>query len=238
MKHWIRKRPVETIANSVKQFNRGLRLEGRLPRGIAVLNPFQDNADVFKWSDAFYDRFYSDSQERRLMLGINPGRLGAGQTGIPFTDTKRLFENVGLGSQDNLTHETSSAFVYRVIDSYGGVEQFYANFLVSSICPLGFVTTKNGKPVNFNYYDSPALQKAVEPFIIRCMEEQLSWPMNRDVVYCLGTGKNLKFLNELNADRGWFKRIVPLEHPRYIMQYKSSQVELYITKYLKALRTS
>jgi hypothetical protein len=70
------------------------------------------------------------------------------------------------------------------------------------------------------------------------MEEQLSWPMNRDVVYCLGTGKNLKFLNELNADRRWFKRIVPLEHPRYIMQYKSSQVELYITKYLKALSAS
>jgi hypothetical protein len=226
---------VETLANSIKQFNRGLSLESRLPKGIAVLNPFQDNDRVFGWSDVFYDRYFSDDTTRRLILGINPGRLGAGQTGIPFTDPKRLFEYFGLGSQDNLTHETSSAFVYRVIDSFGGVDHFYASYLVSSICPLGFVSTKNGKPVNFNYYDSPALQKAVTPFIVRCMEEQLSWPLDREAVFCLGTGKNLKFLNELNANYGWFERIIPLEHPRYIMQYKSNQVETYIAKYLKAL---
>lgn len=226
---------METIAHLVKCFNRGLQIDCRLPKGISVLNPFQDNNLVFQWSEAFYGQFYSDTVSRRLILGINPGRLGAGQTGIPFTDTKRLYEYCGIGSPENLVHETSSAFVYRMIDAFGGVTAFYNQFLVSSICPLGFVSTKNGKPLNFNYYDSPFLQKAVTPFIVRCLEEQLSWPIDRDVVYCLGTGKNLKFLNELNAARGWFKHIVPLEHPRYIMQYKSSQVELYITKYLQAL---
>jgi hypothetical protein len=225
---------LETIAHLVKLFNQGLQIDCRLPKGISVLNPFQDNELVLEWCEAFYGRFYSDTASRRLILGINPGRLGAGQTGIPFTDTKRLYECCGIGSPENLVHETSSAFVYRMIEAFGGASAFYSQFLVSSICPLGFVSIKNGKPLNFNYYDSPVLQKAVTPFIIRCLEVQLSWPIERDEVYCLGTVKNLKFLTELNAARGWFKRIVPLEHPRYIMQYKSSQVEPYIAKYLQA----
>jgi hypothetical protein len=190
---------------------------------------------VLAWSEAFYDRFYGDTQARRLILGINPGRLGAGQTGIPFTDTKRLYEYFGLGDSENQTHETSSAFIYRVVDAFGGSKHFYKQFLVSSVCPLGFVYAKNGKEVNFNYYDSPELQKAVTPFIVRCMEKQLAWPINREVVYCLGTGKNLAFLNELNKTHRWFQRVVPLEHPRYIMQYKSKQVDSYIAKYLEVL---
>jgi hypothetical protein len=229
---------VETIAQSVKQFNRDLDLGCRLPKGIAVLNPFQDKADALARADVFYERYYSDHEKRKLILGINPGRLGAGQTGIPFTDTKRLFEYFGLGSAENLTHETSSAFVYRMIDAFGGVDLFYRNFLVSSLCPLGFVSVLEGKEVNYNYYDSVALQKAVTPFIIRSMEEQLSWPVDRSVVYCLGTGKNLKFLTTLNTTHRWFERIVPLEHPRYIMQYKLRHVESYIAKYLLALRSN
>jgi hypothetical protein len=63
----------------------------------------------------------------------------------------------------------------------------------------------------------------------------LAWPINREVVYCLGTGKNLAFLNELNKAHRWFQRVVPLEHPRYIMQYKSKQVDSYIAKYLEVL---
>jgi hypothetical protein len=206
-----------------------------LPPGIDVLRPFRDDNRVLAWSDAFYDRFYSDLQPRHLILGINPGRLGAGQTGIPFTDTKRLFEYFGLGDGENLTHETSSSFIYRVVDAFGGAEHFYKQFLVSSVCPLGFVSLTKGKEVNFNYYDSPDLQKAVTPFIIRCMEKQLEWPINREVVYCLGTGKNLAFLNELNNSHRWFNRVVALEHPRYVMQYKSKQVDAFIAKYLQVL---
>jgi hypothetical protein len=228
---------MENLANRIKSFNRRLEITERLPKGVAVMNPYRDHEYALEWSDAFYERCFNDLQSRRLILGINPGRLGAGQTGIPFTDTKRLYEYFGLGSEEDLTHETSSAFVYQMIDAYGGVDAFYKRFLISSICPLGFVIAKNGKELNFNYYDSPALQKAVTPFIIRSIEEQLSWPVSREVVYCLGTGKNLKFLAELNLAHGWFERIVPLEHPRYIMQYKAKLIEDYILKYLQALRT-
>ncbi len=229
---------MKSLATSIKSFNRGLILDTRLPKGIEVLNPFRDNEGVFDWSDTFYDRFYSDNQQRRLILGINPGRLGAGQTGIPFTDTKRLFEYFGLGSQANLTQEASSAFIYQMMDAYGGTNHFFSRFLVSSVCPLGFVIHKNGKTLNYNYYDSPALYKSVTPFIVEMVERQLKWPIDRSLVYCLGTGKNLKCLTELNAKYGWFGHIKPLEHPRYIMQYKSSQVNSYITKYLDALTIS
>lgn len=230
---WNRNYFMNTLTESIKSFNRNLTINTKLPKGISVLNPFQDNARVFDWSDGFYDLFYSDCSSRRLVLGINPGRLGAGQTGIPFTDTKRLFEYFGFGSSDNLTHEASSAFVYRMIDSFGGPELFYSRFLVSSVCPLGFVINRKGRDLNFNYYDSPQLMQAVTPFIVQKLEEQLKWPIDRSVVYCLGTGKNLDFLDGLNEKHRWFRRIEALEHPRYIMQYKSSRMDWYIEKYIR-----
>lgn len=57
----------------------------------------------------------------------------------------------------------------------------------------------------------------------------------RDVCFCLGTGKNFKFILDLNRKYEWFDKIVPLEHPRYIMQYKSKQKHLYIAKYIEEL---
>lgn len=225
------------FSRELKDFNRKLAIDVRLPDGISTMNPYRDHVHALAWSDAFYDRFYSDSNRRRLILGINPGRLGAGQTGVPFTDTKRLFDYFGLGSVDDLTHETSSAFIYRVIEAFGGLDVFYSQFLVSSICPLGFVIAKNGKQVNYNYYDDEALQQAVTPFIVKCMEEQLGWPIDRSVVYCLGTGQNVRFLQGLNKEYRWFERIEALEHPRYIMQYKSREVDAFIRKYLNVLST-
>jgi len=218
----------------MKRFNRELDLPVVLPKNIVAMNPFRENPLALPRADAFYDRFYSDKQTRRLILGINPGRLGAGETGIPFTDSKRLWESVGIGTGDALKHEPSSAFIYRMIEAYSGVDAFYKAFLISSICPLGFLIEKSGKQINFNYYDSRELMTAVTPFIVKMMERQLELPINRDVVFCLGTGKNLKFLQNLNQSHGWFKSIEPLEHPRFVMQNKSRDVDLYIEKYLQA----
>jgi hypothetical protein len=88
-------------------------------------------------------------------LGINPGRFGAGVTGIPFTDTKRLEEKCWLTIEGLTTYEPSSVFVYDVIEAYGGVEKFYSDYYISSVCPLGFVKfNEKGKEINYNYYDS------------------------------------------------------------------------------------
>jgi hypothetical protein len=226
-------------SEQIIDFISALSFKGRLPKGINILNPFKDNASILPIAEEFYTKYYNDSKQRTLVLGINPGRLGAGATGIPFTDTKRMAEYCGIVIPNIVTHEPSSVFVYEMITAFGGVENFYNQFYISSICPLGFTAAgAQGKEVNYNYYDSAALTKAVTPFMVQCMQQQLDFGLNREVVYVFGTGKNFAFVDALNAKHKWFKKVVPLEHPRYIMQYKARLKQDYITKYLEAFNTA
>lgn len=230
-----------TWKTNILDFNTSLTLdENKLPKGIHVLNPFKGDFKerINAIATEFYAKYYSDTDERKLILGINPGRLGAGSTGIPFSDTKRLSQFCDIHIDEFSSHEPSSEFVYLLIEAFGGSEKFYSDFFISSVCPLGFtVDSKSGKTVNYNYYDSKALEKVVLPFIIESIEKQLDFGVNRSTVYCLGTGKNAKFLKALNAEKGWFKQVVPLEHPRYVMQYKRKQLDLYLDKFISLLST-
>lgn len=72
-------------------------------------------------------------------------------------------------------------------------------------------------------------------FIIGSINKQLEFGIKRNICFCLGTGKNYKFLSELNNKLHWFDKIKPLEHPRYVMQYKSKQKKEYLDKYLDTL---
>ena len=228
---------MSTFAERVIEFNKNLKLDVKLPAGIRVMNPFIENPEAMNISSAFYHRFYSDNKERRMILGINPGRHGAGVTGIPFTDTKRLAEKCGLTIDGISTHEPSSVFVYEMIDAYGGVNRFYKDFYINSPCPLGFVkTSEKGKEINYNYYDSRDLAMAVDPFMISSIRAHISTGIDTDAAFCLGTGKNYKVLSRINDEHKFFDKLIPLEHPRYIMQYKSRQIREYIEKYLNALR--
>lgn len=230
---------MDTFATKVIDFYSTLEFNGTLPSGISIMNPFKENSEIIPVITKFYGKFYNDNYQRHLILGINPGRFGAGVTGIPFTDTKRLSDICGLSINGLTTFETSSVFVYEMIDEFGGTEKFYSNFYISSVSPLGFTAEgKNGREVNFNYYDSKKLTEAVYDFMIRTIEQQLEFGIKRDVCFCLGTGKNFKFISELNKKLKYFDNIVPLEHPRYIMQYKSKQKQLYITKYVQELTRS
>ena len=225
-----------TFADTILNFNQTLELEVRLPENIQVLHPFKENPEVVPITRQFYKKYYDDHLSRKMILGINPGRLGAGATGIPFTDPKRLLEKCGIETSYTL-HEPSSVFIYEVIEAYGGTFDFYKDFYISSVCPLGFVqNNKNRKPVNYNYYDSVALTKAVTPFIVASLRTQLQFGIDRKKVFCLGTGKNFRFLKNLNDEHNFFEEIVPLEHPRYVMQYKSKSKQEYISKYIKLLR--
>lgn len=228
----------ETWADKILQFNKGLELKTKLPAGFEVMNPFQEeNSEVIdRISTQFYQKFYSDSDSRNLILGINPGRLGAGATGLPFTDTKRLTADCGIAFDEFSTHEPSSVFVYQVVNAFGGPKKFYSTFYINSVCPLGFlIKNKKGNLVNANYYDDLGLYKAVKPFIIKTLKEQVSFGINTEKVWCLGTGKNFKFLNELNKEIGLFKEIVALEHPRYVVQYKSKLMPTYLEKFVRLL---
>lgn len=226
-----------TYAERIERFLSALTLTAKLPNGVEVLNPFQgENAStIWPIVHAFYTKFYADKNPRKLILGINPGRLGAGSTGLPFTDTKRLNADCGIAFETFTTHEPSSVFVYDVINAFGGPKAFYQQFYIGSVCPLGFVTPSKKGMVNMNYYDDKKLEKAVTPFIVKTIWQQLDFGLERDTIFVLGTGKNYAFLKKLNKTEKFAHRIVPLEHPRYVMQYRSKQKEEFIDKYLRLL---
>lgn len=96
---------------------------------------------------------------------------------------------------------------------------------------MGF--TREGK--NLNYYDDPKLQKAVLPFIHKTIQDQLKFGLNNKVAYCLGEGKNYKFLSKINEEQQYFQKVIPLAHPRFIMQYKRKQLDFYLEDYTRKL---
>ncbi len=223
-----------TLADRIIDFNSNLNIKEPLPERISALNPYLPNSPSCEISERFYQRFYNDNEPRDLILGINPGRLGAGATGIPFTDTKRLLSHCGMTCDFHL-HEPSSVFIYEVIDAFGGPDAFYQRFFFSSVSPLGFVKINDkGKEVNYNYYDDKSLETAVLPFIKKSMKQIIELGINTHRIYCLGTGKNYTFLKRFNKEHSFFGEIVPLEHPRYVMQYKNKSIGKYIEKYLRA----
>lgn len=225
----------DTFADRIIGFNQQLDFSGTLPAGIRMMNPYKESEIALASSSAFYRKFYSDNDPRHIILGINPGRFGSAMTGVSFTDPKRLIAACGIPFPGKITHEPSSDFIYEMIKAYGGIQDFYHRFYIHSICPLGFtITGNNGKETNYNYYDRPDLLKAVYPFIIENLEKQIAIGFETDLCFCFGTGKNETFFRKLNQEMRFFKEIISLEHPRYIMQYKSKTKQAYITKYLQA----
>lgn len=229
---------MKTFADKVIAFNREVDFKGNLPTGINMMNPFKENRNIISLSSVFYKKYYNDMRPRHLVLGINPGRFGGGVTGVPFTDTKRLTEKCGIGYHGKETHEPSSVFVYDMIEAYGGVIPFYKNFYINSVCPLGFTATVNNKKeVNYNYYDSKELLHAVYDFIIDSIQKQLRFGIETNICFCFGNGKNERFLREINEENKFFDKIIALEHPRFVMQYKSKSKQFYIDKYISAFHT-
>lgn len=104
-----------SLADRIISFNQHLQYSGDLPYGFQVLNPYWDNPETMVVMQEFYQRFYGDNTPRKFIIGINPSRHGAGVTGVPFTDTKRLESKCGITMQTAKTHEVSSVFMYDMI---------------------------------------------------------------------------------------------------------------------------
>lgn len=212
------------------KFYRNLRIDEALPDGVEVMNPYQRKM-AFEVCRRFYEMFYNDDLKRYLILGINPGRNGAGITGIPFTDPVKLEQRFRISNDFQKKTELSADFIYTMIDAFGGAEKFFRKFFINSISPLGFI--RGGK--NVNYYDFPALRDALGPFIRKSMKSMLELNVHRSVAFCLGEGANFKYLQALNREMGYFEQIIPLAHPRFIMQYRRKRLPLYVEDYLQKL---
>ena len=223
-----------TQSNAILDFCKNLAPHIKLPAGVAIMNPFAD-AEAWQLAETFYTRFYNDHHPRTFIFGINPGRFGGGVTGVPFTDPIRLKEVCGIDNDLPKKAELSSHFIYAVVEAYGGAEAFYYDFYITAMSPLGF--TKDG--VNLNYYDDKELLKNSEPFILQCINEQLETiATTREHCFCLGEGTNYRIFQKINAKHGFFKEIIPLPHPRWVMQYRRKKVDEYVKVYLEKLRRS
>jgi len=223
-----------TFADKVIGFNRHLAYTGELPEGFTVMNPFLDNPETVEVMGAFYHKYYHDTNQRRFIIGINPSRNGAGVTGVPFTDTKRLEKACGITMKAAHTHEVSSVFLYDMIEAYGGTARFYQDFYINSPFPLTIIRqTAAGKWLNANYYDDPALFEHVKAFMVDSLRKHIHMGLDTSAVFILGK-KNADFIGRLNAQEKLFGKLTVLEHPRYIQQYRSKERQLYIDKYLQA----
>jgi len=223
---------VKNFVDRVIDFNCQLHYTAKLPEGFRVLNPYFDNPETLLVMREFYHKFYHDTNIRKFIIGINPSRKGAGITGIPFTDTKRLDSVCGIKMQSAHTHEISSVFIYEMIAQFGGAKEFYGQFYINSPFPLAIVKlTKENNWVNANYYDDPALFETVKEYMIDTLRKHIDMGLDVSEVFVLGK-RNAGFIDKLNKEAKLFERIKILEHPRFIQQYKSKDKQFYIDKYI------
>ena len=222
---------MSTLASRLPHFLAAFPSPQALPPGIEAQNPFGEPA-VQALAQRFADKFYASDRPRVALLGINPGRLGMGRTGVAFTDPVALGEICGIANDlPRGRPELSTQFVYRVVEALGGPTEFYQHFFLSSIYPL--VLLHQG--LNYNYYDSPSLLKALWPDLNRSLQQQVQQlHLRRDVAVSLGK-RNGKFLKKLNDELQLFDNIVVLDHPRYLMQYRRRDLEANVARFVEIL---
>jgi hypothetical protein len=216
-----------TFGQKVLEFYRHLEPPKVEEFGVDIINPHA-HTSTQPYTSTFYKAFYNDISKRVFIFGINPGRFGSGVTGIPFTDPVALLTHCGISNDLEKRKELSSEFVYESINAFGGPQNFFGHFYLTAVSPIGF--TKNG--INYNYYDDREFYEAVRPFLIKSIQDQLQLGALRDNVIVFGMGKNLRIFEDLNREHGFFAKIHPLEHPRYVMQYKRKEMSRYIKKYV------
>ena len=223
---------MSTFANRLQHFLATFPAPPALPDGVQALNPYQDPS-VATLLTQFGEKFYADHHPRVALLGINPGRFGAGRTGVAFTDPATLAGPCGIPNELPRQLELSSQFVYRAVAALGGPAAFYQDFYLGSLYPL--VLLRHGK--NYNYYDSPALLAALEPTIRAGLQRQVEeLGLVRTAAVCLGRRNGLLFA-KLNKELGLFDRLVVLDHPRYLMQYRRRDLPAHVAWYAETLRS-
>src|SRR5437762_11136697 len=110
---------MQLIASELIKFYRSLRIGAELPAGIDLLHPHASE-EVMQVVAIFFNRYYADDYPRQLLFGINPGRFGAGTTGINFTAPKQLKDFCGIDHPFKSQSELSAEFIYDLIMAYGG----------------------------------------------------------------------------------------------------------------------
>ncbi len=222
----------EDFGRFVEHFLSNVTVGVELPADVQVLRPYTD-PEVRRVLRLMCRKYYAGGHPRVGVWGINPGRFGAGVTGLSFTDPWAVAHDLGIPTTLEGRRELSAEFISRVIAAYGGAQKFYRDVYMSALCPLGFTR----HDVNINFYDDVQLAKTIRPKIIEWMSQALDAGVRRDVTIVLGAGKLRSFMEKhIRTDVG-LAEVVYLDHPRYIMQYRRRDVEAYVELYVETIRS-
>ena len=142
-----------------------------------VYNPL-----LYAWDlhAAFLDTYGTSTPREVVLLGMNPGPWGMGQTGVPFGDPTWVKDWMGLQASvnkpvtehpkrkilglDSPRSEVSGSRLYGWANSrFGTAERFFDRFFLLNYCPLAFLesTGRNRTPDKL-----PAAEKA--PLFAAC----------------------------------------------------------------------
>ncbi|MFZ9046115.1 MAG: uracil-DNA glycosylase family protein [Cyclobacteriaceae bacterium] len=224
---------MKTYSTLILDYYKQLNAPGNLPPEVSVMNPYA-NSNTFDIAAKFYTKYYNDTEKRYICFGINPGRFGAGVTGVPFTDPVLLETSCGIQNDFEKKAELSSRFIHEMIFAYGGPLAFFSKYYISAVSPLGYL--KDG--INLNYYDIKGFKPMFEEYVVEQIEKQLQFGIDRQVAYSIGKGQNIKYLNHINNKYGFFDRIIPLSHPRWVMQYRLKRKQEFIEEYVDAFASN
>jgi hypothetical protein len=191
---------------------------------VDLVDPYEGHGRAYLRQ--FVDRFYGHSGPRVFVIGINPGRLGSGRTGVPFTDAYALETACCIPNPLPKSREITSSFIYDVIEQTGGAKGFFGHYYLGAAVPFAFI--KEGR--NANYYDLDIDAVARDAIIA-----QASMGGIRKAAIVLGMGKHFHFVKRLNDSYKLFEHIEAIAHPRYIMQYQRRSKNEAIAEYCAAL---
>lgn len=218
-----------TFGSRVLEFNESLeRFRWATPE-VALLSPIADDKRRAAMAD-FCGKFYDDDESRVFWLGINPSRVRSTSTGIPYTDGFALATICGIPNDFNSTRELTADFFYRFVQHYGGPEAFYAKHYAGAAYPLSILR----KEKYCNYYD-----KGLPDEVIASIPDQMRRQADighRGVLVVIGSGQNAMVLKRLNDELQIFSHVLVVEHPRYIMQYKSAALPEFLDKFVEVAR--
>ena len=192
-------------------------------KNIRILYEFLENKNNII---EFHKRYVQPNSPKIVICGINPGRNGAGLTGIPFIDFEslsKMLSNIG-----NKESEQSAKFFYSVIQKFE-IENFYQKFHVTNISWYGFSQIDKQKNVNYDNISTEIAIFLIEKFVeeMEFINPDVIIPLSRNVLYEL---VSLKKRDKIKAEIG-----TRLCHPSWISTYRSKDFDLWTAKYVEVL---
>ncbi|HCN83894.1 MAG TPA: hypothetical protein DIT07_09790 [Sphingobacteriaceae bacterium] len=189
-------------------------------KNIGILSEFLDNKNHII---EFHKRYVQSNSPKVVICGINPGRFGAGKTGIPFIDFNSLSQM--LPNIEKKEAEKSAKFFFSIVQEFG-VDTFYQKFHVTNMSWYGFYHLKTRKNINYNNLPTEIQNLLIDKFL-----EEMRF-INPDVIIPVGDIVNWELLCNPNVKSRLTAKIAPrLYHPAYRLVDKKTYMKT-LTEYL------